>query len=69
MNACCRCRAGVKFAVSETNSGAVLNGLVIGSSAPIVSAIVSRKMSIGRLLPTRNRGAFDEGDVTSGGQG
>jgi hypothetical protein len=53
MNACCRCRLGLKFAVSETNSGAVLKGFVIGSSAAIVSAIVSRKMSIGRLLPTR----------------
>jgi hypothetical protein len=42
-----------KFAVRETNSGAVLNGLVIGSSATIVSAIVSRKISIGRLLPAR----------------
>jgi hypothetical protein len=53
MNACCRCRCGVKFAVSDTNSGAVLNGLVIGSSAAIVSAIVSKKMSIGCLLPVR----------------
>jgi len=33
----------------------VLNGLAIGSSAAIVSAIVSRKMSIGRLLPANGR--------------
>jgi hypothetical protein len=33
--------------VSETNSGAVLNGKMIGSRATIVSAIVSRKMAIG----------------------
>jgi hypothetical protein len=53
MNACCRCRCGAKFAVSETNSGAVLNGFVIGSSAAMVSAMVSRKISIGLLLPPR----------------
>jgi len=36
-------------AASEANRGAVLNGLVIGRSALIVSAIVSRKISIGCL--------------------
>ena len=31
------------------NRGAVLNGFVIGNKAPIVSAIASMKISIGRL--------------------
>ena len=36
-------------AVRVTNKGAVLKGFVIGRRAPIVSAIVSKKISIGHL--------------------
>jgi hypothetical protein len=52
----CRLRFAVsKFAVSEANSGAVLNGLMIGSSAPMVSRIASRRVSICALPPRRVR--------------
>jgi hypothetical protein len=36
-------------AVSETNSGAVLKGFMIGKRVAIVSTIASRKMSIALL--------------------
>ena len=44
--------------VSAMNRGAVLNGFVIGSNAPTVSAIASRKISIGRLHPTPGKGRY-----------
>jgi hypothetical protein len=47
--ACCCCFFLSKLPVRDTNSGAVLNGFVIGRSAPMVRAIVSRKISISFL--------------------
>src|SRR5262245_27525131 len=48
----CRLRfSGVKFVLSETNRGAVLNGFMIGSKAPIVSAMALRKWLIILVRP------------------